>query len=332
MTKRRILSFACFLVAGAMLAAPASARSAKKAKGSTSQEAWYAQAAPCLSAIDCSVLPVATPYPEDTLHVAISAGQEMARTYLGLDFDLPRKGRLTGGTLKLPLDVDPSHGSVTPETASMVACLTTHKFKPVRGSLEAPPEVKCDVRKMALYDEKDAVFKVDLERFAKAWQKKRAALAIVPSTTALASSQTWHVVFPATKKNDKKATGISARLTYTLRPKEATGGLGLGDHKDPAPIEVKPNSGSAAVDVGTSLGGGAGFPTLASESSAPQPTTPTEIVDPEPASAVVAQPYPEGFAGDGFAYPVVWAFPLALLAGLWAVGRALTKDLYRRGV
>jgi hypothetical protein len=55
-------------------------------------------------------------------------------------------------------------------------------------------------------------------------------------------------------------------------------------------------------------------------------------ITPEPASAVAAPGSIEGLAGQGFAYPIVWALPLALLAGLGAVGRVLTRELYRRGV
>src|SRR5205807_2607250 len=47
-----------------------------------STEAWYDETPPCVSLIDCSTVPTATPYPEGTLHVSITAGQETARTYL----------------------------------------------------------------------------------------------------------------------------------------------------------------------------------------------------------------------------------------------------------
>jgi hypothetical protein len=331
MTERRILSLACLLVVGAILSAPApsSAAPPKKAKGSITKQAWYAQAAPCLTVIDCAPLPVVSPYPEDTLHVAVSAGQETARTYLALDFDLPRGGRLTGGTLTLPLDIDPAHGAAAPETAAMVACLTTHKFKDVRGSIEAPPGAKCDVRRSATYDAEDAIFQVDLERFVKTWSKKKAALVLMPSNLALAQTQTWHVVLPVPPKDDKKATGITARLSYSLRddnPTEAT------DDKKLPSIEVETLSEPPSLDVGSPIGGGSGFPTLASESSTPTITAPTEVASSEPVSDVTAQAPTEGFAGEGFAYPLVWALPLGLFIGLGAVGRALTKDLYRRGV
>jgi hypothetical protein len=39
--------------------------------------------------------------------------------------------------------------------------------------------------------------------------------------------------------------------------------------------------------------------------------------------------FTEGFAGEGFANPIIWALPLIVLVGLGSIGRALTKDLYR---
>ena len=80
------------------------------------KQAWYAQAPPC-AAIDCSIVPLVTPYPEDTLHVSISGGQETARTYLAFPLTVPAHSRLVGGELVLPIDADPAHGSVTPEDA-----------------------------------------------------------------------------------------------------------------------------------------------------------------------------------------------------------------------
>jgi hypothetical protein len=53
-------------------------------------------------------------------------------------------------------------------------------------------------------------------------------------------------------------------------------------------------------------------------------STPDQVAAP-PGSLV-------GFAGPGFAYPIMWALPLAILVGLAATGRALTKELYRRGL
>src|SRR5438132_6440425 len=106
-----------------------------------STEAWYDETPPCVSLIDCSAVPPTTPYPEESLHVSITAGQETARTYLA--FDLP--SGVEFGTLTLPLDTDPADGSAAPDTANLTACLVTKTFKPVRGSLESPPPANCHV-------------------------------------------------------------------------------------------------------------------------------------------------------------------------------------------
>src|SRR5205823_10646462 len=140
------------------------------------------------------------PYPEDTLHVSVTAGQETARTYIA--FYLPASN-LTGGTLTLPLDTSPSDGSVAPDTADLTACLVTHSFKPVRGSLETPPPANCHVSSPATYDAKHSSFTVDLAAFVSHWTGGTAALAIVPSTTATQGNATWHTVFYATTKSSK---------------------------------------------------------------------------------------------------------------------------------
>src|SRR5439155_14439957 len=155
--KRRV----SFLVASASILVLAvafswHARPAAAAQGSAptvfmSTEAWYDETPPCVSLIDCSAAPAATPYPEDTLHVSVTAGQETARTYVA--FYLPASN-LTGGTLTLPLDTSSSDGSVAPDTADLTACVVTHSFKPVRGSLETPPPANCHVSSAAVYDAK----------------------------------------------------------------------------------------------------------------------------------------------------------------------------------
>lgn len=295
----------------------------------TSKEAWYAQAPPC-SALDCSIVPLVTPYPEDTLHVALTGGQETARTYLSFPLPLPSGGELVDGELKLPIDTDPANGSVTPEEAEMVACLTTSKFKSVRGSLDKPPRTNCRLRKAAIYDEKEIGFTVDLRRFVTKWKKGHAALALVPSKGAQESQQTWHVVFPAAPKTDEEqqtddAPEIIATLTYTI--------LGQGDPTfggDPAP---PPEAGDASTsfDSGTPPSFNSATDLGASQpvSDLAEAAPPTEVT---PQGTTPVNTFIEGFAGPGFAYPIVWALPLLLLLGFGAVGRALTKELYRRDV
>ena len=94
-----------------------------------STEAWYLEPPPCVSLIDCSPASAASPYPKDTLHVSDTAGQETARTYLAF----PVGKGLFGGTLTLPIDDAASDGSMTPDQATLQACLVTETFKPVQG-------------------------------------------------------------------------------------------------------------------------------------------------------------------------------------------------------
>ncbi|HWL65051.1 MAG TPA: hypothetical protein VNP73_03670 [Actinomycetota bacterium] len=297
----------------------------------TSKAAWYAQAPPC-TAIDCSVVPLVSPYPEDTVHVAVSGGQETARTYVA--FPIPIDD-VVGGTLELPLDVDPANGSVSPETANFMACLAATKFEPVRGSFAEPPKTQCRVGKPARYDEKEVAFTVDLARFADHWKKAEAALALVPSAGAVEGGETWHVVFPAGEdqtqepEEQQPAPEIVATLEYLSEDDplgtDSTVDLGTDTTTDPS---------GSIVDLGSSSGpsfdDGTGFTgAQPSTEEVPDVSVPTELSAEE--AAPVAS-FVEGFAGPGFAYPIVWALPLLLLVGLGAVGRALTKELYRRGM
>ena len=78
--KRRV----SFLVASASLlvlavayswhGSPAAAASATGVTVFMSTEAWYDETPPCVSLVDCSAVPPTTPYPEDSLHVSVTAG------------------------------------------------------------------------------------------------------------------------------------------------------------------------------------------------------------------------------------------------------------------
>jgi len=284
--------------------------------------AWFARAEPCLSVIDCAALPPASPYPEGTLHVALSGGEETARSYIALSFILPLDAELTGGSLELPVDTDPAHGSVAPETADLIACLADRKFKPVRGSLEKPPPTKCAVRRGAIYNEEKTAFVVDLDRFVDEWDGGIAALALRPSDSALAGTESWHVVFPADEKAASDAPIIEATLVYTV-PADATGGFDFGSEPEPEPVDSDP--GSVSSFTPPSFDTAAGPPIAQAEPVPSSPPVASQPVDAQPVSAVSAST--AGFAGEGFAYPIIWAFPLILLVGYGLIGRALTKEL-----
>ncbi len=284
--------------------------------------AWFARAEPCLSVIDCAVLPPVSPYPDDTLHVALSGGDETARSYIAMSFLLPPEADLLGGTLELPIDTDPAHGSVAPETADLIACLADKKFKPVRGSLEKPPATKCAVRKGAIYDEEKEVFTVDLDRFVDRWDEGIAALALRPSDSALTGTDSWHVVLPADEQAEDDAPIIEATLVYAA-PAETTGGFGFDFEPEPEPADQGSSSVSSFSPPSFDT---AGAPSVAqAEPVASAPPATSQPVDAEPVSAVAAPT--AGFAGEGFAYPIIWAFPLVLLVGYGLIGRALTKEL-----
>jgi hypothetical protein len=288
------------------------------------KEAWYQAIPPCLSLVDCAALPGATPYPENTLHVEITNGQERARTYLAFSLSqIPSGSKLLGGTLTLPLDPDPAHGGVSAEEADLVACLVEAEFEPVRGSPSKPPETLCKTKAPAVFDAEAASYKVDLEPFVGRWGGGRAALAILPSDSAAQEGSTWHVTFPA--KVEGSPTSIALTLEYTAP-------------QDKVPVQGPPGGGGAVNNPLPAVGSAAppapapgGAPVAPADGATPpvvQPTPPTA-----PPVAPVAggnQPIPSGFAGPGFAYPQVWALPLLLLAGYSALGRSLTKDLYRR--
>lgn len=352
---------------GGPAASAASKKAASKKAGAHSREAdvsrkaWFAAAPPCAAA-DCSALPPTSPYPEDTLHVAINGGQETARTYLAFDFKLPDDTEPVGGTLELPIDADPAHGSLLPENAAVVACVTTREFKDERGSLAAPPEADCDVRRAALYDEKKAVFTVDLDRFVEDWAAEaltggtyKVALALVPSPSAVKGGDTWHVVFPAADREKSKARQkpkkdaaptITATIEFApVTEDDAFGSDLFGSGSDAG---VPPAGSSSGTDFGAGSGSGSSFDSgapagdsgdagndsgVGSFGSAAAATDAAAGEDAGPPAQLAAPPSSlAGFAGPGFAYPIMWAFPLALLVGLAALGRALTKDLYRRGL
>lgn len=344
MTKRAFLIACAVVIAlvpffgpGASLAAVGEA---EEIDALPSKEAWHHNAPGCMSFVDCSALPPANPYPEDTLHVAASRGQETARTYLAFPA-LPLGAVLEEARLTLPVDTDPGKGSVTPAAANMVACLTEATFKPVKGSVEKPPKVDCKVREHAKYSPKREVFTVDLSRLVKVWDPSgRMALALLPAERDEANNDTWHVVFPAAgeeSSDDPPTEGkdereITATFVYSVS-ESSTDPIGTEFDFGGTTTGTDPSSSggfdsssgpslSGSVDTGGLDPGTPGSGTAVVGSG----TEPTDLGEQE-SQPVLA--FTEGFAGPGFAYPIVWAMPLLILVGFAAVGRALTKELYR---
>ncbi len=335
----RVLSV--FLASAFPLIASVTSRAATttgKIEVTPSTEAWYNEPPPCVGFIDCSALPPSSPYPEDTLHVALSGGEETARTYLEFPLSLPLGAVLDEGILTLPVDTEPANGSVTPEQADFVACLSSTKFEATRGSFEKPPDIKCEVRKSGIYSEKRAVFEVDLSRFIEEWDTSKVALALVPSPKALEGTGTWHVVFPAMgpETDDPPEPGaekdpITATFRYTV-DEDAEDAIGTEFDFTTEGAAPPPSTGGASSDFGSSSLPGfdqsapIGGTGSTADTGVPGPVAAADASAPQAAQPVAA--FLEGFAGRGFAYPVIWALPLLLLVGLGAIGRSLTKDLY----
>lgn len=330
-----VVALAPFLSPGA---SPAAAGEPEEIEAQPSKEAWHNETPACVSFVDCSALPPANPYPEDTLHVSSTAGQETARTYLAFSPPLPFGAVLQEANLVLPIDADPSSGSASPETASLIACLTDSTFKPVKGSVEKPPDVDCEVRASALYSAKRGVFEVDLSRFVERWDTgAQMALALLPAERATTNNETWHVVFPATGEDGgetpppeggEASPQITATFTYTI---EETSSDPIGTDFELDTTGTDPSStGGFGSSTGPSFSGSVNTGTLDAGTTTTEPVAdPTEALGPDESQEVVA--FAEGFAGPGFAYPIVWAVPLVMLIGFAAVGRALTKELYRPG-
>ena len=310
-------------VAFAWRIAPAAAAAERRTTAFMTTEAWYSEPPPCVSLIDCSAAPAPSPYPKDTLHVSMAGGRETARTYLAFAVPSAPGTELFGGVLTLPVDTAAADGSLTPDQATIQACPVTAPFKPVRGSTQKPPAANCHVTSAATYDKKTAAFTIDLTPFVSTWHGGSAELAIVPSKAAAQPGATWHVVFHATTKPDKTAPPITVGFVTYTAPSSSP--------PKPAGGSTQPSGGGGSFGSTTSTGG-------SFSSSFPQPsftstTTTTTTTSQTPTGLQPAPPTSlEGFAGPGFAYPAVWALPLLLLAGIGAIGRALTKELYRRGI
>src|SRR4051794_18791015 len=162
-------------------------------------EAWYA-AAPidvCTTPLGCPPDQAPTsPYPAGSLHVGVAGGQETARTYV--QPDLSQLGRATPlrGTMTLHVDTADTDGSVSPESAKILACAVTVAFADgTAGSASAPPAVDCTISAHPAYDAKAAVLSVDLGPFLQAWNggAPQLGIALVPNTTQSTQTDAWHM-------------------------------------------------------------------------------------------------------------------------------------------
>lgn len=288
-------------------------------------EGWYRAGQTCTLPVGCPPTPP-SPYPADTLHVGVLAGQEEARTVLQLDLSaLPAGTKPAGGQLRLPVDAAPADGARAPETAALRACLVTEPVKDAAGAVAAGPKVDCDAASapamyVAASGQQPAMFTVDLGVLAAAWQDGAApgALALLPATT-VAPPASWHVTFSGRKRTGSSVPPVSALVTYV------GGAVDVQQLPPPAPV-AQPDAGFApAPPVGgdsfaaPAMSGGGDVPPLAAPAAAPPAALPPAAAPPvQPVASVVQA---------GFRYPAVFLLPLVLLFAVGWVGRALTRDL-----
>src|SRR3954454_13558349 len=169
-------------------------------------EAWYA-AAPidvCTTPLGCPPDQVPTsPYPAGSLHVGVAAGQETARSYIQPDFNQLTGATLLSGTMTLHVDTGQSDGSLTPESAKILACLVTAPFTDgTAGSTSAPPATDCTTSAHPAYNASSGVLTVDLGPFLQAWNRgaQQLGIALVPNQTQLTQTDAWHVTIEGHKQ------------------------------------------------------------------------------------------------------------------------------------
>jgi hypothetical protein len=290
-------------------------------------EAWYQPNPTCQLPTGClgtDTLPVQPPvappaplpevpltaFPAGSMHVAVDAGQETARTYLS--FSLPLfDATLKAASLDIPLDTAQADGSVSPENALIRVCSFQGSITAANGSIANPPTAACSASAKATYVPTGSPkLHVDLTPLLGALSSG-AGLVLLPDADAVQPTDAWHVVFSAHDRADAAKTP-PATMSVTLSPIEQPSfddGLGETPVVQPPAVANPP-----ALDPGTT-------PTV------PLDTPPAPTVN-NPGPLAPVQPVPQARTVTvGYAYPTVWLMPLAFLLIVPLVARTLTRDL-----
>jgi hypothetical protein len=290
---------------------PAGAQNANRTTVPVRSAAWYAAAPLCTFQPGCSTAAPPNPYPAGSLHVAISAGQTTATTYLTIDLsELPADARFTSASLRLPVDPDGTHGSQSPETADMTACLVRGTVDERNAPYGTPPATDCGVFAHPTYQAAagGTAFVVDVTRIVAARPTTdSASLALVPSAAAQTGRQTWHVTFYGRQSLPERS--VRADVTYEI--------------DEGAPQLSETDEGSIAGPTP------AGLPATAFANiwavALPEAGSPS-VVDNGTSPAVAVPAFSSAPTPAGFAYPIVWALPLVLVIGGVYIGHTLTHD------
>jgi hypothetical protein len=276
-------------------------------------ESWYQSDPTCGLPTGCvtTLVPLPLPdlpvsiYPARTMHVALSGGVESARTYVALG-TAALTGTAGSSTISIPLDPDPLSGSVTPEKAKVQACLFKGALPAVEGSLGAPPVADCSAVSLLSYN---AVPQPHLEGDLDALLPGlpgASGIVLLPDSSNSQPTDAWHVAFSA---HDRSEAGAPAALSITV----TTADEPAASPDEPVTEPAEPDAGPPAVAPAPGLGLG-------------PVTQPEQGPSVPPAVSVAPAALPRTYV-LGFAYPVVFVFPLLMLIAVPGLTRLLTRDL-----
>jgi hypothetical protein len=272
---------------------------------SPSRGAWYATSPVCTLPVGCGSAATTTTYPDGTLHVGATGGQEAARAYLGfsstaLSYDVSA----VSGQLIVPVDADA--GSNAADLGALQLCI-------VPGGLAEPapaeaPAADCTLSSPLTYlAGTPSTFVADLGIFLTRNNGSLNGLALavvpVPPTATSTVTDTWHVAFSGAGR--KGGSPVVADLQLVPAAEETTEPLPLA----PAPV---------VPDVP------AGLAPLQPPPLAPVAEPPPVAVGPAPVQAGVV---PSSFVVKGHRFGVLWAMPLGLFLLGWAFVSTSRRDL-----
>lgn len=322
-----VLAAVTFLVAPAA----ASGESTRTVAATTTAEAWYrttvledgAGGELCGAGL-CPAVP-ANPYPEDTLHVGVVAGEPESVTVIALA--PPPSGAVpVGGTLTVPL-AEPEAGTTSPESSSVRACLATGPFEDVEGGApEDVPPIDCGTSSVAVLDDGSSpmVLQVDLAPLVAGWSATSGDLGIALVASPQEDGGSWHLAFSGRDREAEGAAPISADLLLSV----SSAATGSGDTTTPPAgsgpavpsAPTTPPSSGAAISPPTST---SDMDAMPAPSVAPPQAAPPVVDDGASAADPVAAPLVE----LPYAYPAAWLLPLALLVGVTGLGHALRQEV-----
>jgi hypothetical protein len=310
---------AAFVAGTAAIGFAPIASAATESTFSPTTEAWYQPNPSCLTPAGCVTTsslpaappaqpPTASPYPAGTLHVGVTLGQEVARSYLGFPLSGLTGQTVTAGTLTVPLDVTQADGSASPDISKVIVCITSAPVTATEGTTDTPPTTDCKTSVPAKYvATPQPHLTADLTALA-GRLPSATGLALLPDAS-VAQTDDWRVVFSAHTRTDPAKTA-PASLTLTVQDAAP-----YVDVPVDQPVNQQPYVNAVTPVTGT---GFAGPPPSTTVGTSRTPT----LSNPAPAS--VALPH---LVTVGYAYPAVWLLPLACLILVPATARALTKDL-----